>query len=68
MIRLTSSSSQEANAMISLSNVWLEWLVEVNVHTLFFGYGGYGKWCYSSRIRIGMDYVAVDMFKTKPLD
>ena len=54
MIRLASSSSQEANVMVSLSNGWLEWLGEVNVQTLFFYYGGYGKWCYSSGMRTGM--------------
>ena len=31
MIRLASSSSQEANAMISLSNEWLKWPGEVNL-------------------------------------
>ena len=43
MIRLASSSSQEANAMVCLSNGWLEWLGEVNVQFSVFGYGGYGK-------------------------
>ena len=40
MIRLASSSSQEANVMLSLSNGWLEWPGEVNLQTIFFGYGG----------------------------
>ena len=43
MIMLASSSSQEANAMVCLSNGWLEWLGEVNVQCSVFGYGGYGK-------------------------
>ena len=59
MIRLASSSSQEANAMVSLSNGWLEWPGEVNVQTLFFGYGGYGKWCYSYGMQMGMTSIYV---------
>ena len=41
MIRLASSSSHEANAMISLSNGWLKWSGEVNLQGSIFGYGGW---------------------------
>ena len=47
MIRLASSSSQEANVMVSLSLEWLKWLGEVNVQCSVFGYGGRWKWSYS---------------------
>ena len=40
MVRLASSSSQEANAMISLRNGWLKWFGEVNLQSSVFGYGG----------------------------
>ena len=33
MLGLASLSSQEANAMIILSNVWLKWSREVNLHS-----------------------------------
>ena len=36
MIRLASLRSQEANAMISLSNGWLKWSREVNVQSSIF--------------------------------
>ena len=39
MIRLASSSSQEANAMVCLSNGWLEWSGEVKLQTSIFGHG-----------------------------
>ena len=39
MIRLASSSSQEANVMACLSNGWLEWLGEVKLQISVFGYG-----------------------------
>ena len=57
IIRLASSSSQEANAMVCLSNGWLKWLGAVNVRTLFVGYEGYGKWCVSSGMRMGMSSI-----------
>ena len=47
LIRLASSSSQEANAMLSLSYEWLEWYGEVKMQALFFGYGGRWWRCYS---------------------
>ena len=40
MIRLASSSSQEANAMISLRNGWLKWPGEVKVQASVFENGG----------------------------
>ena len=40
--------------MVSLNNGWLKWPGEVKLQTLFFGYGDYGKWCYSSGIRMVM--------------
>ena len=36
MTRLAFSSSQEANAMISLSNGWLKWSGEVNLQSSVF--------------------------------
>ena len=56
MIRLASSSSQEANAMVCLSNGWLEWSGEVKLQTSVFGYGGYGKWCYNNETGTGIGY------------
>ena len=57
MIRIAPLRSQEANAMISLVGEWLKWLGEVKMHTMFFGYGGYGKWCYASGMRMGMSSI-----------
>ena len=57
MIRIAPLRSQEANAMVTLSCKCLNWPGEVKMQTLFFGYGGYGKWCYSSGIRMGMSCI-----------
>ena len=43
--------------MVCLSWEWLKWPGEVKLQTLLFGYGGYGKWCYSSRMRMGMSSI-----------
>ena len=40
--------------MLSLSYGWMEWPGGVKMHTSFFGYGGWYKWCYSSQTGIGM--------------
>ena len=52
LIRVAPLRSQEANAMISMVGEWLKWPGEVKMQTLFFGYVGYGKWCYSCVVRV----------------
>ena len=57
MIRLASSSPQEANAMAGLSWKWLEWSGEVQLWCSIFELGNGWRWCYSRVTGTWMAYV-----------